>query len=74
MYSYQKMNPYLSYEMFSDKDLVDQLLTVVNRSGKSYETKEKALHLVNEMLFYELVNSNTRDTSHQEKSQKPFGF
>jgi len=74
LYSYQKMNPYLSYEMFSDKDLVDQLLTVVNRSGKSYETKEKALYLVNEMLFYELVNSNTRDTSHQEKSQKSFGF
>ncbi|CAJ2232124.1 hypothetical protein [Companilactobacillus paralimentarius] len=60
MYSYQKMDPYLSYEMFSDKDLVQQLFKVLNKSKEPYETKEKALHLVNEMLFYKLVNSNVQ--------------
>ena len=74
MHSYQKFNPLLSFESFSNKELVQQLFKVLNKSKEPYETKEKALHLVNEMLFYELVNSNTRDTSHQEKSQKSFGF
>lgn len=74
MHSYQKMNPLLSFESFPNKELVQRLSKVLNESGESYETKEKALHLVNEMLFYKLISSDVQDTNLQEKSQKSFGF
>jgi hypothetical protein len=60
MHSYQKTNPLLSVESFQSKELIQQLFKVLNKSTESYETKEKALHLVNEMLFYKLVNSNVQ--------------
>ncbi|GAB5055933.1 hypothetical protein COSHB9_03200 [Companilactobacillus alimentarius] len=74
MHSYQKFNPLLSFESFSNKELVQRLSKVLNESGESYETKEKALHLVNEMFFYKLISSDVQDTNLQEKSQKSFGF
>lgn len=57
MHSYQKIDPQFEFETFKNQQLVRNLLDVLNKSNESYRTKEKALHLVNEMLFYNLTNS-----------------
>lgn len=37
-------------------NLVDELYATVKYSGYTYKQKETALHIVNEMLFDELIN------------------
>ena len=39
--------------------LIDEIMTAVDQPEYSYKQKETALHVVNEMLFHELITNSS---------------
>lgn len=58
-HSYQKYTPKTLQEMNPDVvALIKKLYSALKDIGYSYEQKETALHVVNEMLFHDLVTKH----------------
>lgn len=59
MHSHQKYSPKTLQDMNPDvKGLIGKLYSELKSIGYSYEQKETALHVVNEMLFHDLVTKH----------------